>query len=284
MHKESNKDIHKDIHKELKTELTSEEEKKPYAKYFYKPIANSNPELMEILKQGPMDTDKVLLPENVNNLLEDGYDEVETGYCVLPNGTGYVAVNNKFPGVTLDMIKWWFAWHSLEDLRYMLWFRKGHYGISVNDEDREIILDSKTPMLDKIYGRTHHVIEDTGNGAEDIQISFLSPEELGFDMTKYDSKSFTVIGANGVSQARAGGPKGAATMLHFFREVPGGVESRSRFWMGYHMIDKKPCKLMPDGVQMPIQAPMGLAFHNVEEYSNLAAILPSLYKEMNGEI
>ncbi|WP_246615422.1 DAPG hydrolase family protein [Clostridium thailandense] len=29
--------------------------------------------------------------ENINDLLNDGYGEVETGYCVLPNGSGYVA-------------------------------------------------------------------------------------------------------------------------------------------------------------------------------------------------
>ncbi len=270
--------------RDLRTELTLEEEKKPYAKYFNQPIVSPNQELMEILKKGPMDPSKALMPEDIGHLLESEYDEVETGYCVLPNGTGYVAVNNKFPGVTLDMINWWFAWHALEDMRYMLWFKKGHYGISISDEDRAIILNPATPMLEKFQGRVHYVIEDTGNGPEDIQISFLKPEQLGFNTEELNSKKLTVVLGNGISQARLGGPKAPAVMLHYFREIAGGVESRTRFWMGYHMIDGKPCKLLPDRVQVPIQAPMGLAFHNVEEYSNLAAILPSLYKEMNGEI
>ena len=270
--------------KEIRTELNSLEEQKSYAKYFNQTIASANPELMQILKKGPMDPSKALMPENVNELFKEGYSEVETGYCVLPNGTGYVAVNNKFEGVTLEMINWWFAWHSLEDLRYMLWFPKGHHGIDISDEDRKKITDSATPMIEKFQGRTHYVIEDTGNGPEDIQISFLKAEELGFDIEKLNSKNVTVVGANGVSQPRIGGPKAPAIMIHYFREIPGGVESRSRFWMGYHMIDKKPCKLIPEGIQIPIQAPMGLAFHNVEEYSNLAAILPSLYNEMGGKI
>lgn len=270
--------------KELRTELTELEEQKSYAKYFNQPIVNPNPKLIEILKKGPMEPSKALMPENVNELLKEGYSEVETGYCVLPNGAAYVAVNNKFPGVTLEMIQWWFAWHSLEDLRYMLWFRKGHYGISISEEDRAKILDQTTPMLEKFQGRTHNVIEDTGNGPEDIQISFLKAEELGFDMEKLNSKAYVLVSGNGVSKARRWGPKAPAVMLHYFREIPGGVESRSRFWMGYYMIDKMPCKLLPNGMQIPIQAPMGLAFHNVYEYSNLAAILPSLYKEMEGKI
>ena len=270
--------------RDLRKELTIEEEQKSYAKYFHKSISEPNSQLMEILKQGPMDPAKALMPENVNELLNDGYDEVETGYCILPNGAGYVAVNNKFSGITLDMINWWFAWHGLEDLRYMLWFKKGHYGISVSNEDKVKILDPATSILEKFQGRTHYVIEDTGNGPEDIQISFLTPEALGFDMDKFNSGKFTIVSGNGISQARSGGPKAPAVMLHLFREIPGGVEARTRFWMGYHIIDKKPVKLLSDGIQVSIQAPMGLAFHNVEEYSNLAAILPDLYKEMEGKI
>ncbi|QCX33301.1 hydrolase [Caloramator sp. E03] len=271
--------------KEIRTDLTPQEKQKSYAKYFYEPIAEPNPNLIEILKKGPMDPAKALMPEDINKLLDPGYHEVETGYCILPNGAGYVAVNNKFPGVTVDMINWWFAWHALEDMRYMLWFRKGHFGIEISEEDRRIILDPNTPMVKKFQGRTHYVVEDTGGGVEDIQISFLSPEELGFDMDRFKPPAVgTVIAANGVSQPRAGGPKAPAIMLHFVREIPGGVEFRSRFWMGYHIIDKRPVKLIPDGISIPIQAPMGLAFHNVEEYSNLAVILPRLYKEMEGKI
>lgn len=271
--------------KEIRTELSLTEKEKTYSKYYYSPIALPNQELIEILKKGPMDASKALMPEDINLLLEPGYHDVETGYCILPNGTAYVAVNNIFPGVTIEMINWWFAWHALEDLRYMLWFNKAHFGISISDEDRKIILDDSTSMLDKFQGRKHYVIEDTGNGPEDIEIAFLKPEDLGFDMTKFKSPNVgTVIGGNGLSQNRLGGPKAPAIMLHFVREIPGGVEFRTRFWMGYHIIDKKPVKLIPDEISIPIVAPMGLAFHNVEEYSNLAKFLPSIYKEIQGKI
>ncbi len=120
-----------------------------------------------------------------------------------------------------------------------MWFRKGHYSISVSDEDREKILDPATPTLEKFQGRTHYVIEDTGNVPEDIQVSFLTPENLGIDSEELKAKKISIVCANGLSQARAGGPKAPAIMIHLFREIPGGIESRSRFWMGYHMIDKK---------------------------------------------
>ncbi|MBV7274722.1 hypothetical protein I6U48_17645 [Clostridium sp. PL3] len=77
--------------KDLRKELTIEEEQKPYAKYFHQSIAAPNSQLMKILKQGQMNPANTLMLENINDLLNDGYGEVETGYCVLPNGSGYVA-------------------------------------------------------------------------------------------------------------------------------------------------------------------------------------------------
>ena len=92
--------------------LRPEEEALPYAKYYYRPPAPPNPRLIEILNQGPMDPAKALPYERINDLLDPGYHEVETGYCILENGAGYVAVNNVFPGCTVDMMRWWFAWHA----------------------------------------------------------------------------------------------------------------------------------------------------------------------------
>jgi hypothetical protein len=73
-------------------------------------------------------------------------------------------------------------------------------------------------------------------------------------------------------------------MMHFIREIPGGIEFRSRFWMGYQVTDRKPRLLLPEGFSVPEVFPHGGAVHNVHEYTNLAVILPQLYKEQNGGI
>jgi hypothetical protein len=97
----------------------------------------------------------------------------------------------------------------------------------------------------------------------------------------------TIVAANGVSSPRGApsdAPKSPAVMCHFIRETPVGIEFRSRFWMGYHMIDRKPKLLLPSGVAIPEEVPRGLARHNVFEYSNLRAMLPQLYEEQKGVI
>ena len=51
---------------------------------------------------------------------------------------------------------------------------------------------------------------------------------------------------------------------------------------GGHVTFEATTVLVPQAVDlldMPVVAPMGLAFHNVEEYSHLASILPEVYNE-----
>jgi phloretin hydrolase len=268
-----------------KTELTSEEKAKPYAKYFYRQPASPAAERLAAMDK-PMDPSKALPVERINDLLDAGYHEVETGWCVLPNGTGYIANYTPMPGVTVDMVNWWFAWHSLEDLRYKLWWPDGHFGISLSEKHRARVLDSTRSMTMRFQGITHYVLENIGGPcAERVAISFMTPEDVGFDMARFKRSAVgTVAAANGASQMLAPPPgvpnfKAPAFMIHFIREIRGGVEFRSRFWMGYHIVNRKPYLLLPQGVRIPDFVPAGLARHNVYEYANLASFLPEIYRE-----
>lgn len=263
--------------------LRPDQEALPYSKYYYNEPATPNPRLMEILRQGPMDPDKALPLEELNQILDPGYHEVETGYCQLPSGMGYVAVNNVFPGCTIEMMKWWFAWHAAGgNLRYMMWYPPGHHAIAVADQDRRKLMDPNAAIDDKITNISHFVVEDTGGGIEDIVIRFHSLPGMGFDMDKFKtSPTKAIVGGYGVSEPRSGvgPPKAPAVMLHTMRETGEGIEFRTRFYMGARIVGGKPRCTLPPGVRVPIEAPMGLAFHNVMEYSNLASFLPEVYAE-----
>lgn len=236
--------------------LSAEEQQKPYAKYFYMPMAKPDPALVAQVKQGPIDPAQALKAENINDLLNPGYLSTELGYTQFPDGTGYVSSMVKMPGVTPEMIDWWFTWHQLEPLRYKIWDHYIHFDIAVSDQDRARLLASNIPVRERNWGVTHHVKEDIGVGASDIEIHFVSPQDCGFDMSRFTEP------AVGTAICAAGGAK----MVHIARRIPGGVELRSRFWF-------------PPEAKMPMVVLRGLNLHNLEEYSNLAAILPSLYKE-----
>jgi hypothetical protein len=73
-------------------------------------------------------------------------------------------------------------------------------------------------------------------------------------------------------------------MCHIFRQTAGGLEHRTRFWMGYRMSNGKPELSLPPGVAVPSFAIQGLARHNVHEFGNLAVLLPEVYKEFGGRM
>jgi hypothetical protein len=75
-----------------------------------------------------------------------------------------------------------------------------------------------------------------------------------------------------------------ALMCHIFRDIPGGLEHRTRFWMGYRMSNGKPELTLPPGVQVPVPAIQGLARHNVKEFANFAKLLPEIYADMKGQL
>lgn len=268
-------------------ELTVAEKRKSYAKYYYKGESVLSAEKLSLIEQ-PISADQALPIDKLNDLLDPGYMEVETGWCCLPNGAAYVANHTKMPGVTVDMVNWWFGWHSLDNLRYKIWWPRGHYSISIAEKDRKTILNPNTLPTQRFQGMTHHVVEDAGSGKEDILISFLTPKDAGFDMDRFTAPHVgTLIAANGLSSpvhAPSDTPKAPGFMLHFVREIPGGVEFRSRFWMGYQMIDGVPTLRLPPDIEIPTTVPQGLLKHNICEYTNLAAFLPQLYREQQGLI
>ncbi len=120
------------------------------------------------------------------------------------------------------------------------------------------------PPKGKIYGRTDHVVEDIGTGAEDIYISFCAPEEMGFDMSRFHAPNVAAVyGGYGFDQPQGAKPsdiRAPAIMCHFIRELrTGGIEFRSRFWMGYKLIDRQPVLVIPPGESVPVEVRFGLA-------------------------
>ena len=269
---------------EGKGPLTEEEKRLPYAEFYDMETPEPDPELFQVIETS-MDPQKALPIERINDLLNPGYLEAERGWCVLPNGCGYVSAMCEMPDVTAEMFNWWFAWHGMADLRYKIWWPWGHYAIYVNEEAQKIIRDPNRPLTEKFQGITHHLAEDIGTGCNEMDISFKKPEELGFDMSRFhEPEVSTVVGGNVVIYApgkRNAPPVGCNTMCHMVRlRKEGGIEVRSRFWFGYQMVNGKPVKILPDGVKMNGAFPYGLAHHAVEEYTRLSYLLPKVYEKM----
>ena len=266
--------------------LDPEDQSKAYAKFYRNP-APPDPSHLAMM-DAPCDPSKAIYPEQMNDLLNPGNLDIEIGWCNLPNGAGFVANRNVYRNVTAEMIDWWFAWHPLDGLRYRIWHPPQHAGIALSPEDRGKILNSSLPIAQRNWGVTHHVTEDCNCGLENIDITFLSPREFGFDMTRWrEPYASTFMGGFGWSSPA--NPKGhvikaPSLMCHIFRKIPDGLEHRTRFWMGYRLSQGKPELVLPPGISVPVIAVQGLARHNVQEFSNLGVLLPEIYAEFGGPL
>lgn len=107
--------------------LSAEEERLPYAKYFHKPLAPIPQEKLDIWN-GPAADPAAALPFAARGRFQDAdVPGLDNGFCVAPDGTGFVANTTFMPGVTAEMFNWWFGWHSVtSDLRYKLWDPEDH--------------------------------------------------------------------------------------------------------------------------------------------------------------
>jgi len=266
--------------------LTPAEAARPFARYFYEEIRPCDPAHYAMMDE-PMDPARAFGPGEINRLLDVRRletEEAEIGWCSLPNGVGYVANRMFYPGVTADMIDWWFAWHPLEDLRYRIWYPPQHAGIMLDPVGRARVLDPGIPNREKNWGVTHHVTENCGCGMENIDIRFRSPADMGFDMERFNEVAATFAGGEGWSvpvDAGDGAIAAPAIMGHVFYEVPGGLMHRTRFWMGCRFTaEGKPESCLPPGVSVPAAPVQGLARHNVKEFTRLGDLLPRIYKEL----
>jgi hypothetical protein len=174
-----------DVRKMNRRELTEAEKSKPYAKYFYKELAEVPAEDLARVNAGPVDPASATPIGDRNDLMKPGYLEVETGYTVMPDGSGFAATLVKMPGVTPEMLDWWFNWHPLEGLRYAMWCPVAHTDISVKNPGQH--LDSSGVSLkERNYGSTHYPVEGFNlEGSQKVAIHFFSPQDFGLDMSMF---------------------------------------------------------------------------------------------------
>ncbi len=241
-----------------------------------RPSAPIDPRVLAAINSGPMDCDDALRVAELSALLDPGYHRVESGYCTHPDGRGYVAVLTKMPGVSAEMLDWWFDWHPRDPLRYRIWFPQDHFDIGFEPP--------QAPGAKPFYGSIHHPVEDVGLGRDKIRIEFVDPVEFGFPDGSVPSENCATIvcGYAGDDTRRVRHTR----MCHFARETGEGIELRSRFWIGerieFYSAAGRPVNPILNtslvrSKAVPKRAPEALARHCAQEYANLASLLPELW-------
>ena len=254
------------------------------AAYLGRPRERPDPAILAAIARGPIDAADTLDPRALDRLLDPAPMAVETGWCVLPDAVGYVAVRTPMPAVTGAMVDWWFDWHARDPLRYRIWHADAHLGNALEPP--------AAPGAKSHWGATHHPVEDVGTGTVHARIAFCAPRELGFTTDALDDPAVATIvcGLVGDDRRRVRHSR----MAHVFLRAGDGVVLRSRFWLGAEIRPYLPAPLARAGARLlnrpavrraalPRGLPQALARHCAEEYANLATLLPELHGRFAGD-
>jgi phloretin hydrolase len=248
--------------------------------YLSRPMAPPDAEAIAAVEAGAVDPADALPLTALDRLLEPEPLAVESGWCRLPDGVRFVAVRTPMPGISAEMVEWWFDWHPRESLRYRIWHPRAHLSNSVEPPPR--------PGAKPHWGTVHHPVEDvgTGTGTVHARIAFVSPRQLGFSTDALDDPAVGTIVCGWVGDDRRHLRHSA--MAHVFLHDGDGLVLRSHFWLGAAIRPYLPAPLADPAAALlnrralrELALPRGLApalaRHCAEEYANLAALLPELH-------
>lgn len=206
--------------------------------------------------------------EKKNDILCDGALQQEIGYGQFPDGSWLVSMTCPMPGITAEMIRWWFWWHPQEALRYQVWFPGSHFGINYKRKDRAYFAQDTMPPFQP---NSQCPVEEIGGSRMPLRIDFVTPEQFGFSREAMEYGNIAEIVCGHVSAFN--GLVKHTEMAHIFKQTEDGLLMISRFWLGKTMHPLLRKIIMTD------QMARGMAEHCCIEYRNLCQILPALYKE-----
>lgn len=260
--------------------LFPEEEKMPLAKYFYNyEVKMPTPLEMQIINAGPMKLEDAILPENFTDLLKPtGYDKVEMGYCMFPDGSGYVATYRvRPPHISGEMERWYRNWRNLKsrsmvpghgNLRYKIWLPADHfdhYYVNWIDGTDGVFTTESLDLGegDRLYNTIRHQFDVRDFGVTEEQLQELKDADINF---------------NGKGSWESFDEPGSHLCLSITRPCPwGGVETRSREWIGWRPVNGK--LVRDESTYCTEEYLRKVVIHTLVEWNHLYTFLPDLYAE-----
>ena len=238
-------------------------------------------EIKELLKKAlpkiPPEIEKALIKNQItktpfdqkNNVLSDSDLQTEIGYTKMDDGTYLVSMICPMPGITAEMIDWWFWWHPQAKERYQVWFPGEHYGIGYSKKQKKYFNQKSCPPF---QNNTQYPLEKIGSAKLPLRIDFVTPQEFGFseEVMKKNNIQRIVCGHVGAFNNLVKHTE----MAHIFRQTEDGLFMISRFWLGKTMKSSLLRKII-----ITEDMAKGMAEHCCVEYRNLHEILPILYEK-----
>ena len=201
-------------------------------------------------------------------ILQSDSLQQEVGYKQFPDGSWLVSMVCPMPGISREMIDWWFWWHTQDSLRYQVWFPGSHSRNGYARKDRAYFEQETKPLFQP---NSQFPVEEIGGTKMPLRIDFVTPEQFGFSKEAMDRGNIATIICGHVSAL--GGLIPHTEMAHIYKQTEDGLFMFSRFWLG------KTMNPLLRKFVMTEKMARGMAEHCCIEYRNLAEILPGLYQK-----
>ncbi len=229
-----------------------------------KPLPQMPSEITDALRENVITRTRF---EEKNKILSDTVLQAEVGYTKMEDDTYLISMVCPMPGITVDMIKWWFWWHAQDSQRYQAWYPGEHVSIRFHKKDKAYF---EQPTMPPFAANTHYPTEKIGGIKIPLRIDFVTPEEFGFSRQEMQDNHIPQIVCGHVGAFN--NLVQHTEMAHIFKQTEKGLFMISRFWLGKAMRNHLLKKLI-----ITEDMAKGMATHCCIEYRNLCEILPSLY-------
>lgn len=264
-------------------ELFPDEKLLSYAKYYYLDPDPIHPMALQILRK-PLEEKDILWPEQVEEMFKPGYQDAVLGYRTFEGGS-YTALYAQLPGVTLDMLNWWFVWMTVPpksvdrshgNLRYKIWCPMDHFDHYPSDEQTaQRLTDESIPL--SLRRQNIHVTavesidKDKTKGYKKIPMNPVDCHVLSLPKEVWD-----YIDASGILNVST---SDHSVTLQYFRRTSYGCEAIFRTWRGY-VLNEEGRIVRKEGFAPPTEEHLVAdLMHNLHEIPHFTKFLPQLYAE-----
>lgn len=259
-----------------KPPLSPEERAMSIAKYYDIPVQPLDPLHSMLLDRGPLDPRHVTKAQEITGLFRlSGYTGSDYGYCMMEDGSGFLATYTVFHNCTFDMLKWFFGWMNTKpqnmpegrgNIKYKVWCPYGHFdhGLAVDGDGKEV--PCATEALD---------LGLLGDAPERIFMHDLNPLEFG--LSPAVKQQLDEAGVMYSMSYETFDYPGMHLCMSMMRPCPtGGIEALGREWIGYGVKDGKIVRTP----EMPVDEGWlkKVVTHCTVEMMRLDNILPALYE------
>ena len=269
-------------------ELSPEEKRMPLAKYYNLPLHTIGPLQQQIINAGPMNPKYAIKAENwLDHLKMPGeYNKMTYGYCLMEDGSGYIASYSVYQNARPEMISWFFRWINIPcksqpegtgNLKYKIWCPPDHFTHGfINGKDRSNGIFS-IESLDLGKGGPKGYCLRTHLSLKDFGLTDVREKELVGAGVWIDPALETFYTVDEPHRPLPG----AHLCLTMSRPHPlGGMEKVTAEWVGYGIKDGKiyfhkdtpSYKLTEDWLK-------SVLVHTTTEAQQLGKFLPELYAE-----